>query len=46
MIGTNLITMYKGTRDASVEILPNFKSQRLTLNGVILTLHKKKDFIV
>lgn len=34
------ITMYKGTHDASVEILPNFNSQRLTLNGVILPLHK------
>ena len=34
------ITMYKETHDASVEILPNFNSQRLTLNGVILPLHK------
>ena len=34
------ITMYKGTHDASVEILPNFNSQRLTLNGFILPLHK------
>ena len=34
------ITKYKGTHDASVEILPNFNSQRLTLNGVILPLHK------
>ena len=34
------ITMYQGSHDASVEILPNFSSQRLTLNGVILPLHK------
>lgn len=34
------ITMYQGSHDASVEILPNFNSQRLTLNGVILPLHK------
>lgn len=34
------ITMYKGSHDASVEILPNFNSERLTLNGVILPTHK------
>lgn len=34
------ITMYQGTNDANVEILPNFSSERLTLNGVILPLHK------
>lgn len=34
------ITMYQGTHDANVEILPNFSSERLTLNGVILPLHK------
>ena len=33
------ITMYKGSHEASVEILPNFNSRRLTLNGVILPLH-------
>ena len=34
------ITMYQGSHDASVEILPNFNSERLTLNGVILPIHK------
>lgn len=34
------ITMYQCTHDANVEILPNFSSERLTLNGVILPLHK------
>lgn len=34
------ITMYQGSHEASVEILPNFNSERLTLNGVILPLHK------
>lgn len=38
------ITMYQGTHDASVEILPNFSSNRLTLNGVILPLHKSTIF--
>lgn len=31
-------------REASVEILPNFNSRRLTLNGVILPLHKSTVF--
>lgn len=38
------ITMYKGSHEASVEILPNFNSRRLTLNGVILPLHKSTVF--
>ncbi len=38
------ITMYEGSHDASVEISPNFNSQRLTLNGVILPLHKSTVF--
>ncbi len=38
------ITMYKGSHEASVEILPNFNSRRLTLNGVILPIHKSTVF--
>ena len=38
------ITMYKGSHEASVEILPNFNSRRLTLNGVILPLHTSTVF--
>ena len=38
------ITMYQGTHDARVKILPNFSSNRLTLNGVILPLHKSTIF--
>lgn len=38
------ITMYKGTHEASVDILPNFNSQRLTLNGVILPLEKSNIY--
>ena len=38
------ITMYKGSHEASVEILHNFNSRRLTLNGVILPLHKSTVF--
>lgn len=38
------ITMYKGTHEASVDILPNFNSQRLTLNGVILPSAKSNVF--
>lgn len=38
------ITMYKGTHEASVDILPNFNSQRLTLNGVVLPLEKSNIY--
>lgn len=38
------ITMYAGTHDASVEISPNFNSQRLTLNGVILPIEKSNVY--
>ena len=34
------ITMYKGSHEASVDILPNFNSRRITLNGVLLPLEK------
>lgn len=34
------ITMYKGTHEASVDILPNFNSRNITLNGVLLPLEK------
>lgn len=38
------ITMYKGTHEASVDILPNFNSRRITLNGVIVPLEKSNVF--
>ena len=38
------ITLYAGSNEASVDILPNFSSNRLTLNGVILPLHKSQVF--
>ena len=36
--------MMKGSNQASVEIFPNFNSNRLTLNGVLLPLHKSTVF--
>lgn len=38
------IGMMKGSNQASVEIFPNFNSNRLTLNGVLLPLHKSTVF--
>lgn len=38
------ITMYKGTHEASVDILPNFNSRRITLNGVLLPLEKSNVY--
>ncbi len=38
------ITLYAGSNKATVDILPNFSSNRLTLNGVILPLHKSQVF--
>lgn len=38
------ITMYKGTHEASVDILPNFNSRRITLNGVLLPLDKSNVY--
>ncbi len=38
------ISMLKGTSQASVDIFPNFNSNRLTLKGVLLPLHKSSVF--
>lgn len=38
------ITLYNNSNKATVNILPNFSSNRLTLNGVILPLHKSQVF--
>ena len=38
------ITLYADSNEATVNILPNFSSNRLTLNGVILPLHKSQVF--
>ena len=38
------VTMPKGTSNASVEISPNFNSNRLTLNGVVLPIRKSHVF--
>lgn len=38
------ITMHQGSHDASVQILPNFNSEWLTLNGVILPTNKSTIF--
>ena len=38
------ITMYKGTHEASVDIMPNFNSRNITLNGVLLPLAKSDVF--
>lgn len=38
------ITLYADSNEATVTILPNFSSNRLTLNGVILPLHKSQVF--
>lgn len=38
------ITMYKGTHEANVEILPNFNSNRITLNGVLLPREKSNVY--
>lgn len=38
------ITMYKGSHEASVDILPNFNSRRITLNGVLLPLEKSNVY--
>ncbi|MBM6758633.1 DUF4251 domain-containing protein [Bacteroides mediterraneensis] len=38
------ITMPKGTNSATVTISPNFNSNRLTLNGVILPAYKSSVF--
>ena len=38
------ITLYAGSNEATVNILPNFSSNRLTLSGVILPLHKSRVF--
>ena len=38
------IELMPGSNRASVDILPNFNSNRLTLNGVLLPLHKSTVF--
>lgn len=38
------ITMAGGSNRASVEISPNFNSNRMTLNGVLLPLEKSNVF--
>ncbi len=38
------ITMYKGTHEASVDVVPNFNSRYITLNGVLLPLAKSDVF--
>lgn len=38
------ITMYKGTHEASVDVMPNFNSRNITLNGVLLPLGKSDVF--
>ena len=38
------ISMPKGTNNATVTITPNFNSNRLTLNGVILPAFKSSVF--
>lgn len=39
-----VVTMPKGTSRASVEVSPNFNSNRLTLNGVVLPIEKSHVF--
>lgn len=38
------ITLYKGGNKATVYITPNFNSNRMTLNGVIVPLQKSSVF--
>lgn len=38
------IRMYKGSRNASVTVTPNFHSNRITLNGEIVPLQKSRVF--
>lgn len=38
------ITMYKGSHEASVDILPNFNNRRITLNGVVLPIEKSNVY--
>lgn len=38
------INMPKGTNKATVEINPNFNSNRMTLNGVVLPIQKSSVF--
>lgn len=38
------ITMYKGTHEASVDVMPNFNSRNITLNGVLLPLGKSNVY--
>ena len=38
------ISMPKGTNKATVEINPNFNSNRMTLNGVVLPIQKSSVF--
>lgn len=38
------ITLYKGSNEAMVDIMPNFNSNRITLRGVILPLAKSSVF--
>ena len=38
------ISMPKGTNKATVEINPNFNSNRMTLNGVVLPIQKSSGF--
>lgn len=38
------ITLYQGGNNATVSITPNFNSNRMTLNGVIVPLHKSSVF--
>ena len=39
------ISMPKGTNKATVEINPNFNSNRMTLNGVVLPIQKSSVFM-
>lgn len=38
------ITLYKGSNKATVSITPNFNSNRMTLNGVIVPIEKSSVF--
>lgn len=38
------ITLYEGSNKATVSITPNFNSNRMTLNGVIVPIEKSSVF--
>lgn len=38
------ISMFEGAHDASVDVVPNFNSDRITLNGVLLPLKKSQVY--